>query len=479
MDDSGGLHDFGTWAPLLEYLREEEKLGGWDPGPDGVLEGTIGQRNWSMPRFRHRPNPGRAAVEKGRAAIRRVANALTVTGSGCVSFSAQVTPDGPVPGEQAAGVRVTLRVHAFSPAEQRRPGLNYDHFPRIAILANGAVPQPWRFEPDPLSSARPAPTADPDLAGRTLRAWFPDATGATEEEIAACERRLGVTLPGDLKALYRVVSGRPGDWGSFDDSIRLRGTRPDQFLFRLDSLHAAASSARGGSEWRHQARQAVITPPGAPVQGLPGSPGWIVFAHDGSGEMTAVDLTPGPGGHTGQVIEIPHEQDLGAKLVWDSVTDLILGRLPAEREKPPADLPLAVAEVRDGEPRNGIRAVPSVQAAADPALEVLTVCAGGIAPHSLTALAGLPRLRTLIAASGSLADPREITALTGLEYLELGPGDWRALIDADEVPRSLLAAAVATRGQDPATADAVFRDLLTLSGLPQATESVLEGTIAR
>lgn len=27
MDHSGGLYDFETWAPLLEYLREEEKQG--------------------------------------------------------------------------------------------------------------------------------------------------------------------------------------------------------------------------------------------------------------------------------------------------------------------------------------------------------------------------------------------------------------------------------------------------------------------
>jgi hypothetical protein len=42
MDHSGGLYDFETWAPLLEYLREEEKQGRWDSGPGGLLEGEIG-----------------------------------------------------------------------------------------------------------------------------------------------------------------------------------------------------------------------------------------------------------------------------------------------------------------------------------------------------------------------------------------------------------------------------------------------------
>jgi hypothetical protein len=211
------------------------------------------------------------------------------------------------------------------------------------------------------------------------------------------------------------------------------------------------------------------------VQGLVGSPGWIVFAHDGSGEMTAVDLTPGPGGHVGQVIEIPHEQDLGARLVCDSVTDLILHRQPEQQDEPPAPASLAVTEVRDGNPRHGGYAVPTVQAAAELALEVLTICGGGDAPHSLVPLAGLPRLRTLVADAGALADLREIAALTGLEFLELGPDDWRSLLTAGAVPRSLLAAAVHTRGQDQSAADAVVTDLLALFDRPQATETILEG----
>jgi hypothetical protein len=61
MDHSGGLYDFGTWAPLLEHLREEEKQGRWESGPGGLLEGEIGRQGWSIPRLRHRQNPGRAA----------------------------------------------------------------------------------------------------------------------------------------------------------------------------------------------------------------------------------------------------------------------------------------------------------------------------------------------------------------------------------------------------------------------------------
>ena len=122
-------------------------------------------------------------------------------------------------------------------------------------------------------------------------------------------------------------------------------------------------------------------------------------------------------------------------------------------------------------------AVRTVQAAADPALEVLAIRGGGHAPHSLVPLAGLPRLRTLVADPGALADPREIAALTGLEFLELGPDDWRSLLTAGAVPRSLLAAAIHTRRQDQPAADTAVTDLLALFDRPQATETILEGMV--
>jgi hypothetical protein len=156
MDHSGGLYDFETWAPLLEYLREEEKQGRWDSGPGGLLEGEIDQYGWSMPRLRRRQNPGRAAVEGQWAVIRRVADALAETASSCVSFSTQIAPVAPTFGRRVTRGRVTLRLHAFSPAERRHSGVNYEYFPRVVILVGGAVPEPWRHEPDPVPGAGPA-----------------------------------------------------------------------------------------------------------------------------------------------------------------------------------------------------------------------------------------------------------------------------------------------------------------------------------
>lgn len=52
---------------------------------------------------------------------------------------------------------------------------------------------------------------------------------------------------------------------------------------------------------------AVDIRPDAAVQGLVGSPGWIVFGDNGGGDRLAVDLTPGPRGHIGQVVVLSHD----------------------------------------------------------------------------------------------------------------------------------------------------------------------------
>src|SRR5258708_1325133 len=83
----------------------------------------------------------------------------------------------------------------------------------------------------------------------------------------------------------------------------------------------------------------------------------------------------------------------------------------------------AVARVNGG-------ALRSSGAAAGPELEVLAIGVREGEPLTLAPVAGLPRLRTLTALPGTLADPLEVTELPGLEFLELGTQEWRALLDA-------------------------------------------------
>ena len=186
----------------------------------------------------------------------------------------------------------------------------------------------------------------------------------------------------------------------------------------------------------------------------------------------AIDLTPGPRGNTGQVIVIWNDERYGAGLFARSLTDLMRGK----------------GKLRDGGRRGGLPAVArvnraalrSIEAAAGPALEVLSVGVWEGKPLSLAPVAGLPRLRTLAACPGTLADPLEVTRLPGLEYLELGPEEWQILLDASAVPPGLRAAAVQRDdGRDPLRLVTVANELLSLWDRPLITDTVLMGNIPR
>ncbi|MFK4066818.1 hypothetical protein [Streptomyces sp. NPDC029674] len=61
---------------------------------------------------------------------------------------------------------------------------------------------------------------------------------------------------------------------------------------------------------------------------------------------------------------------------------------------------------------------------------------------------------------------------------EIGPAEWRVLLDAGAVPRSLLAAAITVHGdQDPLPTVAVANDILALWGRPQIIQIRVEGSL--
>ena len=362
-----------------------------------------------------------------------------------VSFVVEVGPDG----------RTVLSLLTHGPAVEAGLG----PYPGSLILVEGSVPTPWRRLPDLAPGAVPASSADPALLERTLRERLPGATGATKAEIAAVETRLGVVLPDELKVLFRVT--RDDAEGRVHDAVGCD-------LLPLDDVYVADAASRP-CWWRFAATEAVVTPADAEVQGLVGSPGWIAFGDSGGGDRLAVDLTPGPRGHTGQIIVLDHEQNIGAALLADSLTDLVVNRRQDWRYSQGDDRPPVVARVNR-------RNLPSVQAAAHPELEVLCVgvCEGE--PFGLAPVIGLPRLRTLTAYPRTLADPLEIAKLTGLEFLELGPEDWRVLLDAGAVPRGLSAAAIEVEGErHPLPIAALANELLALWDRPPITTTVLEG----
>ncbi|UQT53926.1 SMI1/KNR4 family protein [Streptomyces durmitorensis] len=438
--------DFATWEPVLRLLRDSRAQ---EAVPAIRVGGRIGRQSWNLPL---RGQDTRGETE----AVERVREALVDAGVDDVWFTAKMSPDG----------KSTLRLRGASPAVESDSGTPHP----ALLLVEGAVPEPWRRVPDPAPAAVPAPSADPSSLERTLRERMPDAIGATHAEIAAAEARIGVALPAELRALYQVTRARWEDWEDDDEAAERACEAVDCELFPLDELYVADASSRP-CPWEFAAMEAVVTPPDAAVQGLVGSPGWIVFGDNGGGDRLAVDLTPGPCGHIGQIIILGHEGYIGASLVADSLTDLVLGR-PSERSgESGGDGPSAVAHVN-------VRSVPSVEAAAHPGLEVLSIGVWDGEPLSLAPITGLPRLRTLAAYPGTLADPREIAGLTTLEFLALGPEEWRVLLDAGAVPRGLSAAVVTVHGDaDPVSTVPIANEILALWDRPRIIRTVLEGDL--
>lgn len=347
-------------------------------------------------------------------------------------------------------------LHLLEPSPAVESGIG--PHPGALVLVEDSLPEPWHRLPDPVPRAA-APSADPAVLEQTLRERLPGTVGATEAEIAAAEVRLGVALPDELKALYRVTRANWEDWRGDYEAARRHSEAVRCELFGLDDLYVAEAATRY-CPWQFAAMDAVDIRPDAVVQGLVGSPGWIVFGDNGGGDRLAVDLTPGPRGHTGQVIILSHEENVGAGLVADSLTDLVLDRPSAEPSSEEVRRPPAVAWVNASSLR-------SIEAAVHPGLEVLAIGVWDGPPLSLAPLTGLPRLRTLTAYPGTLADVLEIAELTGLEYLELGPQEWRVLLDAKAVPRSLSAAAIKVRhDEDPLAVADLANELLALWDRP-------------
>jgi cell wall assembly regulator SMI1 len=455
------IRDFETWAPLLALLWAGDQEGLASPG--GYVAGHVGRRGfgWGVPPGQRLPLSGGAlpviAAQIGFDPMAWVQEALADAGMDGISFVVEFSKGG----------RAVLDLLEFGPAvEVIAGGIGLGSL----VLVEGAVPEPWRRLPVPVRRARPAASVALALLERTLRERLPDAIGATEAEIAAAESRLDLTLPDELKALYRVTRARWQDWGDDHSAAERVSSAVGCYPLPLDQLYIADVSSRA-CPWLYAATEAAGTPAGAAVQGLVGSPGWIVFGGNGEGDRVAIDLTPGPRGNMGQVIMINHDENVGADLLARSLTALVMRTRTRRSGGRRTELP-AVARVN----RVALR---SVEAAADPDLEVLSIGVWEGEPLSLASVAGLPRLRTLTALPGTLADPLEVTRLTGLEFLELGPDEWRVLLGADAVPRTLLAAAVGAHdGRNPLQLVAVANEILALRDRPPITETILEGDVS-
>ncbi|WP_169812575.1 SMI1/KNR4 family protein [Nocardia acidivorans] len=165
--------------------------------------------------------------------------------------------------------------------------------------------------------------------------------GYTEQAIAAAEARIGLRLPEDLRALYRLV-GYEGD-----DRGLLGFTR----LYRLDHVaeayqHGDNDQLRlncgpaGAGAWDDSlfasSRVVVEAWPHDTVRRISRSPYWVII---GNSDRTvyAVDLNPGPCGQHGQLIGFETSGWYSARCVADSVSQLLQRRIDSLRAEAKAE----------------------------------------------------------------------------------------------------------------------------------------------
>jgi cell wall assembly regulator SMI1 len=165
---------------------------------------------------------------------------------------------------------------------------------------------------------RPKPMLEEDIGPTLARldAWYaahlPPGNyvfnpPATDEQLNAFERLVGVPLPRSYRQLYRWHDGEEDDrWGHV-------------YGLPLLSLHEAAS------QWRAWNRvladfhgdlyriRGGAWPKGA-VDPAYINPRWIPLTHDGSGNHIGVDFDPWPAGRVGQVILYGRDEDVKAVL---------------------------------------------------------------------------------------------------------------------------------------------------------------------
>ena len=130
---------------------------------------------------------------------------------------------------------------------------------------------------------------------------------ATEADLDAFERRIGLKLPRSYRQLYRWHDGEEGDrWGH---------------IYGLPLLPLQEA----GAQWKAWA--GVLAEFGGDRYKIPGgswpvgavdpayiNPRWIPLTHDGSGNHIGLDFDPWPGGRVGQIILFGRDEDVKAVL---------------------------------------------------------------------------------------------------------------------------------------------------------------------
>ncbi len=319
--------------------------------------------------------------------------------------------------------------------------------------------------------------------------------GHSEVEIRAAETAMGLRLPEDLRALYRVASEL--------DEYGLLGPAA---LVPLRSVVETYLAGGPGTVVEPDDLFAVFPVifeayPAGRVRRVSRNDWWVEVGTDWGGNCCAVDLDPGPDGTRGQVIEYGRDVTGPVNFVAESVTAALRDAITAlqadpgprptsphphyshsvrQGERSVADVVLGldvqqlylnqgdVVRLAELEPLRQLRSVSinraaSVTAALPPDLPVesLSIDAAEVDPTSLSPhptlwklrlatrsplgiapLVGQPTLSHLDLSGAEVGDLHLVTDLAGLRVLELNLAQWRRLRELDALPVGLAAAAL-------------------------------------
>lgn len=124
--------------------------------------------------------------------------------------------------------------------------------------------------------------------------------GASEEAITEAEKQIGVQFPEELRESLRRHNGTggSGDWGWIHgnlNSIR-------EIIEETKMWHELSEVGEFEDNDEHDASQGQNS-----IKRGWWNRGWIHVDADGLGNGAVVDMSPGPNGVTGQIIDMDHE----------------------------------------------------------------------------------------------------------------------------------------------------------------------------
>lgn len=434
------LSDPATWTPLLTSMRHRRPAEA-SLEFNGTLTPNSCGGSWSVVQADGSAGP----IPGGREDQDPLQDLWGLVGQSTVGLTARVDRDGKD--------SVTLFVLDDSVSA------GFSTLISSIRLVPDAVPEPFRRSPE-WNAATVALGLDPKLVRWLVGKALPDADGLTPRAIDDWQRRTGLQLPSDVRALFETANGGdlavPGSVPSED------GERPEQSKMRISPLDQPdqwfAPTGRYGGDWRFGATTVIPPDPDGRIQAVGFSSAWVLLGDDWGGNLFVADLAPGPRGTVGQILFLDHETP---EVLWvaESVTEWLATDIDLYLNRPP--LPGQLVRIN--------ASPPTLDAVVD-ATEVLIVNKVET-PLDLRPLAGHPRLRTLEVAGGEVAGLEVIGSLPKLEYLAVGPADWRHLLQHDLLPSTLLAAGVSDdllRRPRPSQAEvvALTNDLLTRWGRP-------------